>query len=245
MIGTRPRGVGERIAAIDWTGIEAELDARGCATTGPLLTPAECAALIAGYEAEDGFRKRVIMDRHGYGRGEYRYFAYPLPELVAALRATLYERLVPLANRWDAALTKAGAPLADFPAEHAAFAARCHQAGQLKPTPLLLKYGPDDFNCLHQDLYGALAFPLQVAFLLSRPGDDFTGGELVLTEQRARRQSRPEVVPLAQGEGAVFAVNRRPVAGKRGMSRVVLRHGVSRLRSGSRFTLGIIFHDAA
>jgi hypothetical protein len=241
VIGTRPRALAERVDAVDWGRVECELDARGCATTGPLLSPAECAALVAGYEAEEAFRKRVVMDRHGYGRGEYKYFAYPLPEAVAALREALYARLAPVANRWDAAVGGAG----DFPAAHGDFVARCHAAGQARPTPLMLKYGADDFNCLHQDLYGALAFPLQVAFLLSRPGDDFSGGELVLTEQRARRQSRVEVVALAQGEGAIFAVNRRPVAGKRGPARVAMRHGVSRVRAGSRFTLGIIFHDAA
>jgi hypothetical protein len=230
-----------RVDGLDWTAIEAELDARGCAPTGRLLDDDECAQLIGLYDLTGAFRSRVIMDRHGFGRGEYQYFAAPLPPTVAALRAALYARLVGVANRWDAALGGPG----DYPAAHADYLARCHAAGQTRPTPLLLKYTAGDYNCLHQDLYGALAFPLQAAFLLSAPGQDFVGGELVLTEQRARRQSRAEVVTLARGEGVIFAVSRRPVSGPRGVSRAILRHGVSRLHAGRRFTLGIILHDAA
>ncbi|MBK1658941.1 2OG-Fe(II) oxygenase [Paracraurococcus ruber] len=230
-----------RIAALDWPHITQELESHGAARTGPLLAPAECAALAALYGEAAGFRSRVVMARHGFGRGEYRYFAAPLPPLVAGLRAGLYPRLAPVANAWNAAM---GLPRR-FPPDLAAFTAECHAAGQAKPTPLLLRYGPGDYNCLHQDLYGDLAFPLQVAVLLSEPGRDFEGGEFVLTEQRPRMQSRAEVVPLRQGEGVVFAVHHRPVRGTRGTYRVNLRHGVSRLRAGQRFTLGVIFHDAA
>ena len=230
-----------RIAALDWARIAAELDAFGAAATGPLLTPADCAALAALYPAEAGFRSRVVMARHGFGRGEYKYFADPLPPLVAGLRAGLYPRLAPVANAWNAAM---GLPRR-FPPGLDAFTAECHAAGQAKPTPLLLRYGPGDYNCLHQDLYGEMVFPLQVALLLSEPGRDFQGGEFVLTEQRPRMQSRAEVVPLRQGEAVVFAVHNRPVQGTRGSYRVTLRHGVSRIRSGERFTLGVIFHDAA
>jgi hypothetical protein len=205
------------------------------------LSPAECAALAAAYDDDAAFRSRVVMARHGYGRGEYRYFAYPLPDLVATLRTALYERLAPIANAWNAAL---GLPVR-YPPDHAGFLARCHAAGQTRPTPLLLRYGTGDYNCLHQDLYGEHVFPLQVACLLAEPGTDFTGGEFVLTEQRPRMQSRAEVVALARGEGVIFAVHRRPVRGARGVTRVNLRHGVSRLRSGRRHTLGVIFHDAA
>lgn len=226
---------------LDWAAIEAELDTYGAATTGPLLTPAECAALTSLYSEERPFRSRVVMARHGYGRGEYKYFAYPLPEIVAALRPALYARLVPTANRWHERL---GSEVR-FPPAHAAFVDRCHAAGQAHPTPLLLRYGAGDFNCLHQDLYGEHVFPLQVAVLLSAPERDFTGGEFVLTEQRPRLQSRAEVVPLRQGEAVVFAVRHRPARGSRGPYRVNLRHGVSRVRSGTRHTLGIIFHDAA
>jgi Uncharacterized protein conserved in bacteria len=235
--------IAARIAALDWDGIAAGLDAQGSATTGPLLTPAECRALTALYDREEPalFRRRVVMAQHGYGRGEYKYFAAPLPEPVQALREALYPRLAPLANRWNEAM---GLPVR-YPDSHAEFLARCHAAGQAKPTPLLLRYGPGDYNCLHQDLYGEHVFPLQVAFLLSAPGEEFTGGEFVLTEQRPRMQSRAEVVPLRQGEGVIFAVHHRPVQGTRGFHRVVMRHGVSRLRSGQRHTLGIIFHDAA
>jgi hypothetical protein len=229
-----------RVAALDWERIEADLDAVGCATTGPLLDPDTCASLIALYDQDAPFRSRIVMARHGFGRGEYKYYAYPLPDPIAALRGPLYERLVPIANRWNEAMGIA----IRYPAEHAAFLERCHKAGQTRPTPLLLKYGPGDYNCLHQDLYGENVFPLQIAILLSEPGRDFTGGEFVLTEQRPRMQSRAEVVSLAQGEGVIFAVHNRPVQGTRGTYRVNLRHGVSRLRSGERFTTGIIFHDA-
>ena len=229
-----------RVAVLDWAAIGADLDVRGCATTGPLLTPGECAALAAGYDAEAQFRSRVVMARHGFGQGEYKYYAYPLPKPVAALRAALYPKLADVANRWEAALGRE----AGFPPDHAAYLARCHEAGQVRPTPLLLRYGPGDYNCLHQDLYGALHFPLQVAILLDEPGRDFEGGEFVLTEQRPRMQSRAEVAPLRQGQGVVFAVNQRPVRGARGTYRVAMRHGVSRLRSGQRHTLGVIFHDA-
>lgn len=226
---------------IDWDTVETALNASGCAILPALLSPAECAAMAARYAAPDGFRSRVVMARHGYGRGEYRYFAYPLPPPVATLREHLYPPLSKIANRWQATLGLA----TRFPATHAEFVARCHAAGQTRPTPLLLQYGPGDYNCLHQDLYGEHVFPLQVAVLLSAPGRDFTGGEFVLTEQRPRMQSRPEVVPLQQGDAVVFAVNQRPVQGTRGVYRVVMRHGVSRLRSGHRHTLGVIFHDAA
>jgi hypothetical protein len=230
------------VADLDWPRILEDLDAFGAAATGrPLLKPDACAALAALYEDESRFRSRIVMARHGFGRGEYQYFGYPLPPAVAELRAALYGRLAPLANRWNERL---GTPIR-YPEAHADFLARCHAAGQARPTPLLLRYGPGDFNCLHQDLYGEHVFPLQVAILLSEPGRDFGGGEFVLTEQRPRQQSRAEVVPLSQGEAVVFAVSHRPAAGTRGDHRVTLRHGVSRIRSGRRHTLGIIFHDAA
>jgi uncharacterized protein len=235
-----PQAIAARIAALDWRCIAAELDAQGCAALGPVLTHDECRALAALYAAEEGFRSRVVMARHGFGRGEYKYFADPLPALVLELRGALYPPLAGVANRWNAAL---GDKLR-YPAEHADYLARCHRAGQMKPTPLLLSYTAGDYNCLHQDLYGEHVFPLQATFLLSAPGRDFTGGEFVLTEQRPRMQSRAEVVPLAEGEGVVFAVHHRPVQGTRGVYRVNLRHGVSRLRTGERKTLGIIFHDA-
>jgi hypothetical protein len=235
-----PLPVFERVAALDWASLGEELDAHGCAVIGPLLTAAECAALAGGYASDERFRSRVVMARHGFGRGEYKYFADPLPEVVAALRTALYPPLAAVANRWNEAM---GLP-ARYPGDHQAFLERCHAAGQTKPTPLLLQYGPGDFNCLHQDLYGEHVFPLQVAFLLAQPGSDFTGGEFVLTEQRPRMQSRAEVVPLRQGDGVIFPVHHRPVQGKRGPYRVTMRHGVSRLRSGRRSTLGIIFHDA-
>jgi uncharacterized protein len=228
-----------QIAALDWAGIAAQLDSHGCATTGRLLTPQQCAALAASYASDALFRSRVVMARHGFGRGEYKYFAYPLPDVVATLRAALYPPLANIANRWNDALGIG----VRFPGEHAAYLTRCHNAGQTKPTPLLLAYGAGDYNCLHQDVYGEHVFPLQVAFLLSRPGEDFSGGEFVLTEQRPRMQSRAEVVPLVQGEGVIFPVHHRPVQGTRGTYRVNMRHGVSRLRSGCRHTLGIIFHD--
>jgi hypothetical protein len=216
------------------------LDAHGCAVTGPLLTAEECEALAARYAEDKPFRSRVIMARHGFGRGEYKYFAYPLPELIQALRTALYPRLAAIANRWNEAMGVA----VRFPAEHKDFLKRCHEAGQPRPTPLLLQYGPGDYNCLHQDLYGEHVFPLQATVLLSQPGKDFSGGEFVLTEQRPRMQSRAEVVPLRQGEAAIFPVHHRPVQGTRGIYRVNMRHGVSRIREGRRHTLGVIFHDA-
>jgi len=230
-----------RVAAIDWARVSSDLDAHGCATVERLATADECAALAALYADDARFRSRIVMARHGFGRGEYKYFAYPLPPFVAGLRTALYAPLAPVANRWNAAM---GIDVR-YPPQHAAFVERCRAAGQTRPTPLLLRYGPDDYNCLHQDLYGEHVFPLQVAMLLSEPGQDFTGGEFVLTEQRPRRQSRPEVVPLRRGDAVVFAVDRRPVQGMRGVYRVTMRHGVSRIRAGERYTLGVIFHDAA
>ncbi|MBN9686539.1 2OG-Fe(II) oxygenase [Corallococcus sp. NCSPR001] len=229
------------MGAVDWEVTSRELDARGCAVLGALLTADECEALALLYDVEDAFRSRVVMARHGFGRGEYKYFDHPLPEVVTDLRTALYPCLAPIANRWNTAM---GLDVR-FPDAHADFLARCHEAGQMRPTPLLLRYGTDDYNCLHQDLYGEHVFPLQVAILLSDPGKDFTGGEFVLTEQRPRVQSRAEVVPLRQGDAVVFAVHHRPVQGTRGTYRVNLRHGVSRVRSGMRHTVGIIFHDAA
>ena len=217
-----------------------DLDAQGWAVLPRLLTPSQCHEVAGLYDESGRFRSTVVMARHGFGRGEYRYFVYPLPDLVQELRATLYARLAPIANRWHAAL---GLPVR-FPADHAAFLDGCHAAGQTRPTPLLLRYGPDDHNCLHQDLYGEHVFPLQVAVLLSEPAEDFDGGEFVLTEQRPRMQSRPSVVPLRRGDAVVFAVSHRPVQGIRGVYRTVMRHGVSRVRSGRRHTLGVIFHDA-
>lgn len=230
-----------RIAGLEWDRLNQEFDRRGWATTGPLLDQAECDALAEGYDDDDLYRSRVVMARHGFGQGEYRYYAYPLPPLIDRLRTALYEGLVPVANRWRSAL----GITEGFPASHAEYLEACHAAGQLRPTPLILRYGPGDYNCLHQDLYGELNFPLQAAFLLSRPGEEFTGGEFVLTEQRPRMQSRVHVVPLEAGEAVIFAVNQRPVRGTRGTYRVAMRHGVSRLREGRRHTLGIILHDAA
>jgi hypothetical protein len=226
----------------DTATLEEQLDARGWAVLPRLLTFAECDAVTALYDTADEavFRKRVVMERHGYGRGEYRYFAYPLPARVQALRTALYPRLAPIANQWNERLRSE----VRFPPAHAELLARCHAAGQVKPTPLVLRYGPGDYNCLHQDLYGEHVFPLQATVLLSRAGEDFRGGELVLTEQRPRMQSRAAVVPLDKGDAVVFAVQHRPVRGVRGDRRVTLRHGVSEIRSGSRHTLGIIFHDA-
>jgi len=229
-----------RVESVDWPTIATELDGHGCALIGPLLTPEQCDALATSYGNEGLFRSRVVMARHGFGRGEYQYFAYPLPPVISELRTALYPPLANIANRWNEAM----GVTVRFPKAHKAFLDRCHQAGQAKPTPLLLRYGPDDYNCLHQDLYGEHVFPLQVAFLLARPGIDFTGGEFVLTEQRPRMQSRAEVVPLGLGQGVIFPVHHRPVQGTRGTYRVNMRHGVSRLRSGRRHTLGIIFHDA-
>lgn len=229
-----------RTDAIDWPSTAQALDARGSAIVERLLAPDECAALAALYPADGLFRSRVVMARHGFGSGEYKYFDYPLPALVAGLREAIYPRLVPIADRWNAAM---GIDVR-YPADHAAFVERCHAAGQRRPTPLLLKYCVDDYNCLHQDLYGEHVFPLQVVVLLSEPGRDFDGGEFVLTEQRPRMQSRPEVLPLRQGDAAIVAVHHRPVQGARGPYRVNLRHGVSRVRAGQRHALGIIFHDA-
>jgi uncharacterized protein len=229
-----------RLRSIDWQQAFEELDRHGCASLEALLSPAQCAVVAGLYAREDIFRSRIVMERHGFGRGEYKYFNYPLPALVARLRAGLYPRLAPIANRWNTVLGESGS----FPEEHEQFLHRCHAAGQRRPTPLLLRYGADDYNCLHQDLYGEHVFPLQVTILLSEPGRDFTGGEFVLTEQRPRRQSRAEVVALRQGDGVVFAVHHRPVQGTRGVYRVNHRHGVSRVRAGHRLTLGVIFHDA-
>jgi uncharacterized protein len=229
-----------RIRALDWGRVGQELDARGNAMLEGLLSPKECQALAALYSLDARFRTRVVMARHGFGRGEYKYFSYPLPDIIAGLRTGLYCHLAPIANRWNAAM---GIDVR-YPKEHSEFIARCHEAGQSKPTPLLLQYQTDDYNCLHQDVYGEHVFPLQVAILLSEPGRDFTGGEFVMTEQRPRMQSRVEVVPLRQGDGVVFTVRNRPVQGSRGAYRVNLRHGVSRIRSGHRHTVGIIFHDA-
>jgi hypothetical protein len=237
---TEPNDMATRVAALDWPNIESQLDSFGCATTGPLLTSDECAAISSRYGEDGIYRSRVIMGRHGFGRGEYKYFSYPLPDTIASLRTSLYPALADVANRWNAQMGIEQR----FPAGHADWLKRCHAAGQVRPTPLLLQYGEGDYNCLHQDVYGDLVFPLQVAFLLSRPGDDFAGGEFVLTEQRPRMQSRAEVVPLRQGEGVVFPVHHRPVQGTRGVYRVNMRHGVSRLRDGRRHTLGVIFHDA-
>jgi hypothetical protein len=230
-----------RTAHIDWPLAAASLDARGFAVLPGLLDAPACEALRESYDNDTLFRSRVVMQRHGFGRGEYRYFAYPLPEPVARLRAALYPPLAQVANRWQERLGSA----LRFPPRHAEFIERCHAAGQTRPTPLLLRYGAGDYNCLHQDLYGEHVFPLQVVSLLSLPGAEFTGGELVLVEQRPRMQSRATVVPLAQGDAVVFAVNERPVQGARGAWRVKLRHGVSTVRSGQRSTLGLIFHDAA
>ncbi len=235
-----PDTIAARIEALDWESIGRDLDARGCASIERLIAPEECRAVAGLYGEENRFRSRVVMERHGYGRGEYRYFSYPLPPLVADMRTALYPHLAPIANRWNTAM---GIDVR-FPERHAEFIERCHAAGQVRPTPLLLQYGAGDYNCLHQDLYGEHVFPLQVAILLSEPGEDFAGGEFVLTEQRPRMQSRPEVVPLRQGDAVVFAVHHRPVQGTRGVYRVNMRHGVSRVRSGHRHTLGVIFHDA-
>jgi hypothetical protein len=234
------RSLAAQVAALDWASIAAQLDAYGCATTGPLLTSQQCADLAETYASDTLFRSRVVMARHGFGRGEYKYFAYPLPDPITALRPALYGRLQGIANRWNEAM---GIDIR-YPERHDIFLKRCHDAGQTRPTPLLLQYEAGDYNCLHQDLYGEHVFPLQVAILLSEPGRDFEGGEFVLTEQRPRMQSRAEVVALRQGDGVVFAVHHRPVQGTRGTYRVNLRHGVSRLRSGKRHTVGVIFHDA-
>lgn len=230
----------ERVATYDWTAIGQALDSEGHALLPGLLTPRECGDIAALYPEEQHFRSRVVMARHGFGRGEYRYFSYPLPDLLSSLRAAFYPRLAPIANGWNSRMDLPER----FPAQHGDFLKLCHDAGQRRPTPLLLHYGPSDYNCLHQDLYGPLVFPLQIAILLSQPGEDFTGGEFVLTEQRPRMQSRATVVPLRQGDAVVFAVNQRPMRGTRGDYRVTLRHGVSPVRTGRRHTLGLIFHDA-
>ena len=229
-----------RVAALDWPRVLQELDATGSAVLGRLLPPDQCVGLADSYADDRRFRSHIVMARHGFGRGEYKYFDYPLPSVIAGLRGALYGRLTPLANRW---MERLGGS-ATFPAEHTDFLARCHAAGQRKPTPLLLRYGPGDHNCLHQDVYGEHVFPVQVAILLSEPGRDFLGGDFVLTEQRPRMQSRVEVVPLRQGDAVAFAVRHRPVEGARGSYRVTMRHGVSRVREGRRHTLGVIFHDA-
>jgi hypothetical protein len=231
----------KRVASIDWARVGASLDAEGSAIAPGLLERAECEAVAAMYAQERLFRSRVVMRRHGFGSGEYQYFAYPLPELIAELRRELYRPLARIANRWTVALGEKPS----FPSEHEAYVRRCHGAGQQRPTPLLLAYGEGDYNCLHQDLYGEHVFPLQVAILLSRPGRDFTGGEFVMTEQRPRMQSRAQVLPLEQGDAAIFAVHHRPVQGTRGVYRVNHRHGVSRVRSGRRSVVGVIFHDAS
>ncbi|MDQ8034830.1 MAG: 2OG-Fe(II) oxygenase [Bordetella sp.] len=230
-----------RLAAADWPGLLAELDAHGRAIVPRLFSPAECARWAAGYDHAAQFRSRVVMSRHGFGRGEYQYYAYPLPDPLPALRALLYERLVPLAGQWRQRLKPGGAEL---PATHAEFLARCHEAGQRRPTALLLQYGAGDYNCLHQDLYGDLVFPLQMAVLLSAPGRDFEGGEFVMTEQRSGHPACAEVMPLAQGDALIFAVHDRPARGARGWQRRTLRHGVAELRRGTRHTLGVILHDA-
>jgi uncharacterized protein len=229
-----------RVDGYDWAALTAELDQVGAAVLPQLLGPEECRAIAALYPHEEHFRSHIVMARHGFGKGEYRYFRYPLPALAGGLRTALYPRLAPIANAWN---ERMGLEMR-YPKAHRQFLDLCHKAGQERPTPLLLQYGEGDYNCLHQDLYGDLAFPLQVAILLSEPGKDFTGGEFVLTEQRPRMQSRAEVVPLRQGDGVAFAVSHRPVEGSRGTYRVNLRHGVSRVRAGHRHTLGLIFHDA-
>ncbi|MGH6795589.1 MAG: 2OG-Fe(II) oxygenase [Methylocella sp.] len=229
-----------RVARIDWNRVAGELAEQGSAVLETMLSRDECRGIASLYPDDNHFRSRVVMHRHGFGKGEYKYFAYPLPDLIGTLRTALYPRLAPIANGWNERMGLGSR----YPAKHEEFLELCHAAGQLRPTPLLLQYEPGDYNCLHQDLYGELAFPLQITILLSEPGRDFTGGEFVLTEQRPRMQSRAEVVPLRQGDAAIFALHHRPVNGTRGIYRVNLRHGVSRLRSGRRYTLGIIFHDA-
>jgi uncharacterized protein len=237
---TVAQDIAARVESLDWAGASGDLDRYGCGMLPGLLGSEECRTVAGLYQSDSMFRSRVVMARHGFGRGEYKYFDYPLPELISALRSALYARLVPTANRWNEEMGIA----VRYPDDHGEFIDRCHRAGQIRPTPLLLQYQADDYNCLHQDVYGEHIFPLQVAILLSRPGRDFTGGEFVMTEQRPRMQSRVEVVPLSQGDAVVFTVRQRPVQGGRGIYRVNLRHGVSRIRSGLRHTLGIILHDA-
>jgi hypothetical protein len=231
----------DRVAGVDWRQTAASLDERGYATTAALLTSEQCRELAALYDREDTFRSRVVMQRHAFGRGEYKYFRYPLPAVVEMMRQAIYPRLAPIANRWRERLHEEGR----FPPSLGGYLAQCHAAGQARPTPLMLKYEAGDYNCLHQDLYGDLVFPLQLTVLLSAPENDFTGGEFLLLEQRPRAQSKGEVVPLRQGEAVIFPVHHRPVEGVRGPYRATMRHGVSRIRSGHRYTLGIIFHDAA
>jgi hypothetical protein len=233
-------GIAERLSNASWERVESDLDEYGGAVLERLLSSEECEAVAGMYPDDAVFRSRVVMARHGFGRGEYKYFRYPLPQIIEEMRTHLYPRLAPMANRWNEALRID----VRYPATHAKFLERCHNAGQRRPTPLLLQYGEGDYNCLHQDLYGEHVFPIQVAILLSEPGRDFAGGDFVLTEQRPRMQSRAEVVPLRQGDAVAFAVHHRPVQGTRGTYRVNLRHGVSRIRHGHRHTLGIIFHDA-
>jgi uncharacterized protein len=225
---------------IEGSRLADELNEQGFAVLEKLLSREECRSIASFYPDDNHFRSRIVMDRHGFGKGEYKYFSYPLPGIIGDLRTALYSRLVPIANAWNERMRLD----LRYPVEHAEFLKLCHAAGQLRPTPLLLRYERGDYNCLHQDLYGELAFPLQVAILLSKPGEDFTGGEFVLNEQRPRMQSRAEVVPLEQGDAVAFAVHHRPVNGTRGVYRVNLRHGVSRLRTGCRYTAGVIFHDA-
>jgi hypothetical protein len=232
--------VEQRVDGADWTQVAGALDVQGWAILPRLISDAEADAIAALYQRADGFRSRVIMARHGFGLGEYRYFSYPLPDIIQSIRTAAYPHLAPIANRWHERIGKE----ARFPDEHQPFLDRCHQAGQLRPTPLLLEYGPGDYNCLHRDLYGEHVFPLQIAILLDEPGEDFVGGEFVMTEQRPRMQTRPMVLPLRKGDAAVFAVNSRPMKGVRGDYQVKLNHGVSRLYSGKRHTVGIIFHDA-
>lgn len=229
-----------RLEVVDWAKIHADLDAQGWTVSPKLLTREEADSMAGLYPREEGFRSHVTMARHGFGRGEYKYFSYPLPPLIEALRTAAYIRLAPIANEWHARMGKE----TRFPRDHAAFLARCHQAGQIRPTPLLLEYGPDDYNCLHRDLYGEHVFPLQIAILLDQPGEDFSGGEFVMTEQRPRMQTRAMVLPLEKGDAAIFAVNSRPAKGVRGDYQVKLNHGVSKIHSGKRHTVGVIFHDA-
>jgi hypothetical protein len=238
---TSPMRIEARVDAIDWVKVHADLDAQGWAIAPKLLTHAEADSISGLYHQEQGFRSRIIMSRHGFGRGEYKYFSYPLPPLIQSLRSAAYSRLAPIANRW---CERMGQPVR-FPADHTSFLERCHRVGQVRPTPLLLEYAPDDYNCLHRDLYGEHVFPIQIAILLDQPGEDFEGGELVMTEQRPRMQTRPMVLPLKKGDAAIFAVNSRPMKGVRGDYQVKLNHGVSKLYSGKRHTVGVIFHDAA
>ena len=234
------KNIKQRLADVDWESVAESMHAKGYAHVPDLLSAVDCDRIIANYDESKLYRKTITMERYRFGLGEYKYFAYPLPGLIASLRAALYPRLCSIANRWNESMGIA----VRYPGEHEEFLDRCHRAGQNRPTPLMLQYGEGDYNCLHQDIYGEHAFPLQVAFLLSNPERDFTGGEFILTEQRPRMQSRAMVVPLDQGSAVVFAVNNRPVKGARGFYRVKMRHGVSRIRSGSRHALGVIFHDA-